>query len=246
MKFYEMARLFFEPFLPLLHKKVRYDLKQLLPHRKDRPVMVLDAGGRKSPYTIGLHAAITIADLPRTDKLQKRLNLGLTEDTLKNIYHNRSNIRGVVFQDMTKCSFSSESFDGVICVEVLEHIQASEIFIAEIARVLKPGGWLYLTTPNGDYVKNKPPHYNPDHVHHYTKEELVHLLSRYFNGIKVTYGVKTGKYRMQGLKSWNFRRPFTAFISMISNVVNSFESRGLDHKFRRTAHLFSVAYKGPQ
>ncbi|MFN6326398.1 MAG: methyltransferase domain-containing protein [Aphanizomenon sp.] len=35
---------------------------------------------------------------------------------------------------------SSDSIDGFICTEVLEHIQEPEKFITEIYRVLKRGG----------------------------------------------------------------------------------------------------------
>src|SRR5438094_669339 len=40
-------------------------------------------------------------------------------------------------------------FDGVLYCEILEHLIRDPIAVfAEIHRVLKPGGWLVLTTPN--------------------------------------------------------------------------------------------------
>lgn len=42
-----------------------------------------------------------------------------------------------------------ETFDTVICCEVLEHMEVDPMFmLAEINRVLRPGGTLILTTPN--------------------------------------------------------------------------------------------------
>jgi ubiquinone/menaquinone biosynthesis C-methylase UbiE len=41
------------------------------------------------------------------------------------------------------------TFDMVLCTEVIEHLELDPMFmIAEINRVLKPGGFLILTTPN--------------------------------------------------------------------------------------------------
>lgn len=43
--------------------------------------------------------------------------------------------------------FSDESFDSVLCNQVLEHVFNPDEFLKEIARVLKPGGKLLLTVP---------------------------------------------------------------------------------------------------
>ncbi len=44
--------------------------------------------------------------------------------------------------------FRSAALDGVTLVEVIEHIVRAEQLVAEIARVVRPGGWLLVTTPN--------------------------------------------------------------------------------------------------
>lgn len=43
---------------------------------------------------------------------------------------------------------ASSSLDGVSLVEVIEHIPGAEALVDEIARVLRPGGWFLVTTPN--------------------------------------------------------------------------------------------------
>src|SRR5688572_10046113 len=50
--------------------------------------------------------------------------------------------------DAERMPFASGAFDTVICCETLEHLGAPRSALGELARVLRPGGRLYLTTPN--------------------------------------------------------------------------------------------------
>ncbi|MEO0821068.1 MAG: bifunctional 2-polyprenyl-6-hydroxyphenol methylase/3-demethylubiquinol 3-O-methyltransferase UbiG [Pseudomonadota bacterium] len=44
--------------------------------------------------------------------------------------------------------FEDASFDAVVCVDVLEHVADLDRVVAEIARVLRPGGWFCYDTIN--------------------------------------------------------------------------------------------------
>jgi SAM-dependent methyltransferase len=57
---------------------------------------------------------------------------------------------GVSFQldDALDLSFEDESFDCVIALEVIEHIEPDDKFVSEGLRVLRPGGRFIFTTPN--------------------------------------------------------------------------------------------------
>jgi SAM-dependent methyltransferase len=44
--------------------------------------------------------------------------------------------------------YPSESFDLVTSTEVIEHLENPRRFFREVARVLKPGGQIILSTPN--------------------------------------------------------------------------------------------------
>ncbi len=54
--------------------------------------------------------------------------------------------------------FADSSFDVVTCVEGIEHVDAQYKLIGELRRVLKPGGRLFLTTPNMMCVRSRVAH----------------------------------------------------------------------------------------
>ncbi|MBF0302604.1 MAG: class I SAM-dependent methyltransferase [Desulfamplus sp.] len=49
--------------------------------------------------------------------------------------------------DITRLPFGDNSFDVIICSEVMEHIYEEEKALEELKRILKPGGQLALTVP---------------------------------------------------------------------------------------------------
>lgn len=51
-------------------------------------------------------------------------------------------------EDIERLSFADETFDVVVSCETVEHVPDPELAVHELARVLKPGGRLFLTTPN--------------------------------------------------------------------------------------------------
>ncbi len=54
-----------------------------------------------------------------------------------------------------KLPFKNETFDLVVTFEVIEHVFDTGAFIEEINRVLKPGGTLFISTPNLAWWANK-------------------------------------------------------------------------------------------
>jgi len=55
---------------------------------------------------------------------------------------------GVLPADAADLPFEDKSFDVVICRELIEHVSDEQKVYSEIKRVLKPEGYLLITTPN--------------------------------------------------------------------------------------------------
>ena len=76
--------------------------------------------------------------------------------------------------------YESSSMDVGICLEVLEHIEDDARAVREIARVLKPGGFLVAAVPYTYYW----PQYKAmmGHFRHYTRESFARLMND--NGLR--------------------------------------------------------------
>jgi len=84
--------------------------------------------------------------------------------------------RGMKTYEVDACDtgFFADSFDIVICREVIEHVPDDKALLSEIWRVLKPGGILFITTPNG---LNVPPD-GKEHLRAYAPDEFLNVLMR--------------------------------------------------------------------
>jgi SAM-dependent methyltransferase len=58
--------------------------------------------------------------------------------------------------EQTPYPLEDASFDGVVYTEVFEHLRDFPVrSLEECARVLRPGGYLFFTTPNAAYLMNR-------------------------------------------------------------------------------------------
>jgi 2-polyprenyl-3-methyl-5-hydroxy-6-metoxy-1,4-benzoquinol methylase len=78
------------------------------------------------------------------------------------------------------------SFDVVVAGELLEHIRTPQALIDEARRVLRPGGTLVGSTPNGFRLKNRlrfaagrHPEQDPTHLHLFRPDDIGGLLSAF-------------------------------------------------------------------
>ncbi len=84
--------------------------------------------------------------------------------------------KGVIFGDINNLSFDSESFDAVVCLEVLEYVKTPEKAISEMSRVIKKEGTLILSVPFMYRVH--------DDMLRYTKKYLNQSLSEDFSSVE--------------------------------------------------------------
>lgn len=87
--------------------------------------------------------------------------------------------------------FADDTFDAVTCFEVIEHVEAPAVLVAELHRVLRPGGTLYISTPhalmerlNEETTSNPHLHY---HVSPLVPRDLRRLLRARFRHVTL-YG----------------------------------------------------------
>jgi SAM-dependent methyltransferase len=104
----------------------------------------------------------------------------------------------VIQKPLQECRFNKNTFDAVVLGAVLEHLYNPAEVIQEIARILKPGGALFVDVPNErglyfiagnlyyrfrlrDWVVNLAPTFSPYHVFGFTPGSLKKLLGK--NGL---------------------------------------------------------------
>lgn len=51
--------------------------------------------------------------------------------------------------------FADASFDGVLALEIIEHLEAPRAFVRELGRVVRPGGAVVISTPNITSLRSK-------------------------------------------------------------------------------------------
>lgn len=78
-------------------------------------------------------------------------------------------------------------FDVVVSFETIEHLPADahERFVAEVRRLLKPGGLFLVSTPNKHVYSDKPQYVNPFHLKEYYPREFIDFLGQSFRHVAI-------------------------------------------------------------
>lgn len=102
----------------------------------------------------------------------------------------------IIFQtgDSLNIPFPDNTFDVVVAFEVFEHLTDWNRFLAEIKRVLKSDGLVYISTPNKTlYSPGTKKPINPHHIFEMTIPEFREALLSYYK-IENIYGQRTPVY----------------------------------------------------
>lgn len=120
-------------------------------------------------------------------------------------------------------NLDSNHFDLVVSFETIEHLHNRDQLVKEFHRILRPGGVLIMSTPNGTVTSlaNEPP--NPFHVHELSNQELTDILAS--NGF--TQEALFGQWRYTHIEkpsllhSKGFKSALNAFYLVARNLKRS-------------------------
>lgn len=104
---------------------------------KPDPGHVLEIGGGRSGLAALLYPQARITTLDRNFA-----ELGHGPGAERSTY---------VCGDACALPFADETFDAVTLFDVLEHIEADDDAAREAGRVVRPGGWILVSTPDSDW-----------------------------------------------------------------------------------------------
>ena len=89
------------------------------------------------------------------------------------------------------------SFDAILCIEVLEHVTDPVIALKELYRILKPGGVILITAPFNSLTHYSPYHFSTGFTKYFY---LHHLNDIGFNNIEITPNGNYFEYTAQELR----------------------------------------------
>jgi len=157
-----------------------------------QPGRVADLGCGTSMIVMGLPGCVSMDIQLKKLRFLRHLRLPLLQGSLDSL------------------PLASESFDTVICSQVIEHVPRHLVRFDEMNRILRPGGRLVIGTPDygtrawrfteAIYQRLMPGGYADEHVTHFTRESLAADLAAAGFSVRSHRYVYTGELVMAAEK----------------------------------------------
>lgn len=168
--------------------------------------VVLDIGCHNGQHT--LKTAIKCKKIIGLDYDRKQLIIAKNSARDKKI----TNVVFRLFNLEQKLKFKDQSFDKILCLDVLEHIVRRNQLLAEIRRLLKPWGLAFITIPNINtswkQLQKKVglnPFADPDHKIEYSLAEVKNIF-------------KSAGFDIISLKPVTYDSPWIGFIDLLGGL----------------------------
>ena len=153
----DIPRLLEQGLVSLTHSSKKFDL--------------LDLGCGDGGLLFALHEKGLLA------KAEKTVGVDISGERIERLGSNLPFVKGIVADASNVKQLSDSSFDFVICAQLIEHVENEQALVAEIARLLKPGGFAYVSSVIkkwwGFYIYFKQGSFrlDPTHIREYSSEQ---------------------------------------------------------------------------
>jgi SAM-dependent methyltransferase len=162
-----------ERFTPECEREIRYEHyhRYAFASRLSRGARVLDAACGEG-YGAALLASVA----------GSVVGVDISATTIRHAEARYGHLSGLEFEvaDCTRLPFADGSFDRVVSFETLEHLEAQDALLAEFRRVLDPGGFVVLSSPDKAVYSDQQGFENAFHVRELYREELEALVAKHF------------------------------------------------------------------
>ena len=167
---------------------------------------VLDIGCNNGQHT--LKTSLECHKIIGLDSDKKQLNIANNSAIDQKI----TNVNFLPFNLEKKLPFKDKSFDKILCLDVLEHINKRKQLMIEIKRLLKPKGLAFIAIPNINTSWKKiqkkvglNPFADPDHKVEYSLSEIKFMFPKL--GFKII-----------SLKPVTYDSPLIGFIDLLGGL----------------------------